>query len=165
MTKGHACADSGQWTTDRLSRSRSRRQTVRSEPVWGAKAVKSSVFKFALFSIVVLLILAAAAGYAWAESPLHRTTGMLGPDVSKNAVSDLLAQNSKLSQKLQRLQPPGTNLQTAASGFGKLGQFVAAIRVSHNLGVPSDQLNSEMIETPTDSLGQAIQALKPDANS
>src|SRR5579864_4192461 len=55
----------------------------------------------------------AAAGYAWAESPLHRTTGMLGPDVSKNAVSDLLAQNSKLSQKLQRLQPPGTNLQTA----------------------------------------------------
>jgi hypothetical protein len=50
--------------------------------------VKSSAFKVALFSILVLLLLAAAAGYAWAEN--------LPP-----SPSDILTQNAKLSQKLQ----------------------------------------------------------------
>src|SRR5262249_13788861 len=77
----------------------------------------------------------------------------------------LLAQNSKLSSKLQNLMPPGTDLQQAAQGFKNLGQFVAAVHVSHNLGIPFDQLKAKMIGPPKESLGQAIHALKPTANS
>jgi hypothetical protein len=77
----------------------------------------------------------------------------------------LLANNTKLSSKLQSLLPAGTNLQQAAQGFKNLGQFVAAVHVSHNLGIPFDQLKTKMIGPPTESLGQAIHALKPAANS
>ena len=84
---------------------------------------------------------------------------------SESKVSDQLTDNSKLSQKLQDLLPPGTNLQQAAQGFKNLGQFVAAVHVSNNLGIPFDQLRSKMIGPPSESLGKAIHALKPDANS
>jgi hypothetical protein len=77
----------------------------------------------------------------------------------------LLSQNTKLSTKLQSLLPPGTNLQTAAQGFKNLGQFVAAVHVSHNLGIPFDQLKAQMIGPPKESLGKSIHALKPAANS
>src|SRR5215475_15952413 len=81
------------------------------------------------------------------------------------SISQKLAANPKLDSKLQSLLPPGTNLQTAASGFKNLGQFVAAVHVSHNLGIPFDQLKAKMVGPPSESLGKAIQALKPDANS
>jgi hypothetical protein len=80
-------------------------------------------------------------------------------------VSDKLSNNTQLASKLTSLLPPGTNLQTAAQGFKNLGQFVAAVHVSHNLGIPFDQLKAQMIGPPKESLGKAIQALKPDANS
>lgn len=80
-------------------------------------------------------------------------------------VADKLSNNTQLAQKLQGLLPPGTNLQIAAQGFKNLGQFVAAVHVAHNLGIPFDQLKSQMIGPPKESLGKAIHALKPDANS
>jgi hypothetical protein len=80
-------------------------------------------------------------------------------------VSDKLSNNTQLASKLTSLLPPGTNLQTAAQGFKNLGQFVAAVHVSHNLGIPFDQLKAQMIGPPKESLGKAIHALKPDANS
>lgn len=80
-------------------------------------------------------------------------------------VADKLSNNTQLAQKLQGLLPQGTNLQIAAQGFKNLGQFVAAVHVSHNLGIPFDQLKSQMIGPPKESLGKAIHALKPDANS
>ena len=61
--------------------------------------------------------------------------------------------------------PPGTDLQAAASGFKNLGQFVAAVHVSHNLGIPFDQLKAKMQGPPTESLGKAIHELKPDADA
>src|SRR6266498_3679658 len=79
--------------------------------------------------------------------------------------SQKLASNTKLASKLQGLLPPGTNLQTAASGFKNLGQFVAAVHVSHNLGIPFDQLKAKMLGPPSESLGQAIHDLKPTANA
>jgi hypothetical protein len=82
-----------------------------------------------------------------------------------NTVSDKLSDNTKLASKLSSLLPQGTNLQTAAQGFKNLGQFVAAVHVSHNLGIPFDQLKAQMIGPPKESLGKAIHALKPDANS
>lgn len=82
----------------------------------------------------------------------------------KSSVSERLQDNTRLSAKLQSLLPAGTNLPQAAQGFKNLGQFVAAVHVSHNLGIPFSDLKAKMIGPPSESLGKAIQALKPDAN-
>jgi hypothetical protein len=81
------------------------------------------------------------------------------------SASELLSQNTKLSSKLQGLLPAGTDLQAASQGFKNLGQFVAAVHVAHNLGIPFDQLKTTMIGPPKESLGQAIHILKPAASS
>ena len=77
----------------------------------------------------------------------------------------LLTQNTQLASKLQALLPPGTDLQTAAAGFKNLGQFVAAVHVSKNLGIPFDQLKAAMTGNPPMSLGKAIKTLDPNANT
>jgi hypothetical protein len=77
----------------------------------------------------------------------------------KKTPDQLVTQNTKLASKLQPLLPSGTNLQDAAAGFKNLGQFVAAVHVSHNLGIPFDQLKNEMIAG--DSLGKAVHQLNP----
>jgi hypothetical protein len=82
-----------------------------------------------------------------------------------SSVSERLQDNTKLSSKLQGLLPSGTNVQQAAQGFKNLGQFVAAVHVSHNLGIPFDQLKTKMVGPPSESLGKAIHALKPDVKS
>jgi hypothetical protein len=82
-----------------------------------------------------------------------------------SSISQKLSSNTKLASKLQGLLPPGTDLQTAASGFKNLGQFVAAVHVSHNLGIPFDQLKAKMQGPPTESLGKAIHELKPDVDA
>jgi hypothetical protein len=84
---------------------------------------------------------------------------------SNNSVSEKLTDNTKLASKLQSLLPAGTNLQMAAQGFKNLGQFVAAVHVSHNLGIPFDQLKAKMMGPPKESLGKAVQALKPAASA
>lgn len=84
---------------------------------------------------------------------------------AKNAADQLLANNTKLSSRLQGLLPAGTNLQDAAQGFEHLGQFVAAVHVSHNLGIPFDQLKAKTVGPSAVSLGQAIRELKPNVNA
>jgi len=88
-----------------------------------------------------------------------------GSNNSSSSISEKLTDNTKLASKLQSLLPAGTNLQTAAQGFKNLGQFVAAVHVAHNLGIPFDQLKAKMIGPPKESLGKAIEQLKPTANS
>jgi hypothetical protein len=74
--------------------------------------------------------------------------------------------------------PAGMTVTDAAQGFKNWGQFVAAVHVSNNLGLPFDQLKSLMTGSPIPvsgtpsamvapvpvtgpmSLGQAIQTLK-----
>lgn len=84
----------------------------------------------------------------------------------------LLTQNTQLSSKLSSLLPAGTDLQAAANGYRNLGQFVAAVHVSHNLGIPFAQLKCTELATADacpgmtvpakgSHLGQAIQTLKP----
>jgi hypothetical protein len=68
-----------------------------------------------------------------------------------------LASHPGLSARLQSLLPPGTNLQTAAAWFKNRGQFVAAVHVSHNLGIPFEQLKAKMTGTSPESLGRAIE--------
>jgi len=78
---------------------------------------------------------------------------------------ELLTQNTKLASKLQGLLPPKTDLQTAASGFKNLGQFVAAVHVSHNLDIPFSDLKGKLTGPHAESLGKAIHDLKPDADA
>lgn len=84
--------------------------------------------------------------------------------VTSTTAGALLAKNSALASRLQPLLPAGTNLQTAATGFKNLGQFVAAVHVAHNLNIPFDQLKTLMTGPNHDSLGRAIEALKPNLN-
>ena len=88
-----------------------------------------------------------------------------GKGSKESSVSDRLEDNKKLASKLQSLLPAGTDLQQAAQGYKNLGQFVAAVHVSHNLGIPFDQLKAKMFGPPSESLGKAIQALNPTANA
>src|SRR5690242_15676338 len=84
---------------------------------------------------------------------------------SHGSIAAKLARNPQLASKLQALLPPGTDLQAAAAGFKNLGQFVAAVHVSKNLGIPFDQLKAAMTGNPPLSLGKAIQQLDPSANA
>jgi hypothetical protein len=76
--------------------------------------------------------------------------------------SELLQQNTRLSENIARLLPAGTDLQSAASGFKNLGEFVAAAHVSSNLGIPFADLKAKILAG--ESLGGAIQALRPEAD-
>jgi hypothetical protein len=75
----------------------------------------------------------------------------------------LLAQNTELSSRVSAALPPGTDLQQAAGGFKNLGQFVAVARVSQNLSIPFPVLRAKVLAGQ--SLGSAIQELKPNANA
>ena len=104
------------------------------------------------------------------SSSLHGNSADAKADKSSSShgsssVSEKLTDNTKLAGKLQSLLPPGTDLQAASQGFKNLGQFVAAVHVAHNLGIPFDQLKAKMIGPPKESLGQAIHVLKPAANA
>lgn len=89
------------------------------------------------------------------------------PNQSSNPMSkapeEALADNKNLASRLQALLPAGVNVQDAAKGFKNLGEFVAAVHVSHNLDIPLDSLKSSVMAG--DSLGKAIHALKPEANA
>jgi len=102
----------------------------------------------------------------------HGSAPMGGPTIGNASVSHsspttLLSSNTKLASTLQThlgsMLPGGTSLSDAASGFRNLGQFIAAVHVSHNLGISFDDLKAKMMGG--DSLGKAIKELKPDANS
>lgn len=78
-----------------------------------------------------------------------------------------LTQNKNLSDKLSALlrhqNPPVTDLQAASRGFKILAQFVAAVHISHNLGIPFDQLKTQA--QTSGSYSKAIHVLRPDADA
>ena len=88
------------------------------------------------------------------------TTGSLTPVQAK------LEKNTNLANKLQNRLPPGTDLMVAAADFRNLGQVVAAVNVSNNLGIPFADLKTRMVDDGL-SLGQAIKAERSnvDANT
>ena len=75
-------------------------------------------------------------------------------------VQQKLQRNTNLASKLQSRLPAGTDLNLASAGFRNLGQFVAAVNVSNNLGIPFAQLKTRMVDRDM-SLGQAIQDARP----
>jgi hypothetical protein len=68
--------------------------------------------------------------------------------------------NPKLVARLQSMLPAGLTVAQAATGFKNQGQFVAAVNVSRNLGIPFVDLKARMVGQGL-SLGQSIQALRP----
>jgi hypothetical protein len=83
------------------------------------------------------------------------TTTPTGPNVPRNP---------RLVARLQTLLPPGTDMTLAAAGFKNQGQFIAAVHVSKNLGIPFADLKSSMVDDGL-SLGQSIQVLRPGVDS
>jgi hypothetical protein len=98
--------------------------------------------------------------------------------VPLNPIASKIASKPNLNTKLTGMLPidPLTGrtmtLNKASLGFKNQGQFVAALHVSQNLGIPFTELKSHMVTitpgapgtlptaTQTGSLGQAIQASK-----
>ncbi len=87
--------------------------------------------------------------------------------------NERLQDHPALASRIAKLLPPGTDLNTAESGFKNPGQFIAALHVSKNLNIPFDQLKAKMTgitvqangQTTTSapmSLGKAIHDLRPD---
>jgi hypothetical protein len=76
-----------------------------------------------------------------------------------------LSANTKLDSSLTAalgksgVTIPDGNLQAACSGFKNLGQCVAALHVSKNLGIPFGDLQAKMTGSSSVSLGKAIQDL------
>ena len=83
----------------------------------------------------------------------------------KPSVQDLLNDNTKLTANLQKLLPAGTTPQQACQGFTNLGRCVAAIHVAHNLGITFSDLAGKLTGPNSESLGKAIQDLRPQANA
>jgi hypothetical protein len=78
----------------------------------------------------------------------------------QNKAQQLLAKNDNLRGKCQSRLPAGTDVNAAAAGFRNLGQFVAAVNVSHNLGLDFAALKALMTGDHPLSLGQSIQRLR-----
>ncbi len=107
------------------------------------------------------------------EHDMNASSNASGP----HSPGALLTQNTQLSSKLSSLLPAGIDLQQAAAGYRNLGQFVAAVHVSHNLGIPFASLKcTELaqaqscpkgmtVPSKTSNLGQAIHTLKPEMAS
>jgi hypothetical protein len=79
---------------------------------------------------------------------------------SLSKAQQLLMKNDNLRAKMAARLPEGVNPLRAASGFKNLGQFVAAVNVSNNLGIDFFALRARMIGPESMSLGQAIQQVK-----
>jgi hypothetical protein len=147
-----------------------------------------------ILSLVVILWLAAASAWAQGRSGGSHPGGGAGGtgmprgnsasstsstehgsnSSSNSSPGDVLSHNNgklntTLSAKLQSqgLLPAGTDLKTACAGFRTLGQCIAAIHVSHNLGGTCTfaNLTTAMTGTAKESLGKAIQGCAPAANS
>jgi hypothetical protein len=69
--------------------------------------------------------------------------------------------NPELASRVQAMLPSGMSMSTAAAGFRNEGQFLAALHVSQNLGIPFSELKAKMTGSEHMSLGEAIKSSKP----
>jgi hypothetical protein len=76
-----------------------------------------------------------------------------------NPIASKIASHPQLNAKITALLPAHSTLNQASAGFKNQGQFIAALHVSRNLGIPFKALKADMT-TKHMSLGQAIHDLK-----
>jgi len=77
--------------------------------------------------------------------------------------SEILANNTKVASQIHDLTD--ADAQQACTGFKNVGECVAAAHVSKNLGIEFDALRAKLTGSGSESLGDAIHDLKPDANA
>ena len=93
-----------------------------------------------------------------------------------NPIAAKISSKPTLNAKVATmLKGTGLSLDSASIGFKNQGQFIAALHVSQNLGIPFADLKNQMVTqtgtgaaattTQTKSLGQAIQAVKKTADA
>lgn len=100
------------------------------------------------------------------QGDVHANAGAPASDHNKpnTKVADAVQRNPQLSSRLEALLPAGMTLTDAAAGFKNQGQFIAALHVSKNLGIPFADLKAKMTGDSHESLGQSIHELRPDLN-
>jgi hypothetical protein len=90
-----------------------------------------------------------------------------------NPVAEKLAAKPAMLARTKSVVPADTDLNNATAGFKNLGQFVAAVNVSKNVGIPFADLKANLTGVKLDgqptgkpvlSLGGAIRILKADAD-
>ena len=81
-----------------------------------------------------------------------------------NPVAAKISTMPQLNAKITALLPPNMTLDAASAGSKNQGQFIAALHVSRNLGIPFDALKSDMT-TRHMSLGRSIQDLSRSADA
>ena len=81
-----------------------------------------------------------------------------------NPIATKIASKPQLNAKIATMLPKGMTLDQASRGFKNQGQFIAALHVSQNLGIPFRDLKRDMTVKHL-SLGQSIQDLRPTAHS
>jgi len=93
------------------------------------------------------------------------SNAMSHTDMSHASPSTVLSHNTAIANKIKTLT--GEDAATACNGFKNLGQCVAAAHVAKNLNIPGgfDALKAKVTGTGAVSLGKAIEALEPTANS
>ena len=91
------------------------------------------------------------------------TTGTPTPPL--NPIATKIMARPQLNTKVTNLlKPTGLSLNDATSGFKNQGQFMAALHVSNNLGIPFKSLQDDMTNKKL-SLGQSIQNLHKTADA
>jgi hypothetical protein len=91
------------------------------------------------------------------------TTGLTTAPL--NPIAQKISSHPQLTSKVTSLLPSGMTLNKASAGFKNQGQFIAALHVSRNLGIPFAKLKTDMTGAKHLSLGQSIQDLKPSAKA
>lgn len=116
---------------------------------------------------------AMTGGHTMSHQPSSHANSGGSTTHGERTLDQKLTSNTKLAGKIQTLT--GMDAKTACAGFKNLGQCVAAAHVSKNLGLTFADLKDKMLALNPDgtanttaksmSLGKAIQALKPEADS
>jgi hypothetical protein len=94
-----------------------------------------------------------------------RPSSTTSPATTVNPIALKISAHPQLASKVTSLLPSGMTLNRASTGFKNQGQFIAALHVSHNLGIPFSKLKADMTGARHLSLGQSIQDLKPSAKA
>ena len=108
----------------------------------------------------------AGAGANIGGRSLGADAGAMGhASLRSQSPSAVLNSNTRLDSSLTAalgksgVTVPGGSLQSACSGFKNLGQCVAALHVSKNLGIPFSDLQGKMTGSHSVSLGKALREL------
>ncbi len=141
--------------------------------------------RFMIAAVAVFVLLNLTLAYAqhgkgagatgMSHKPINAgKSGMSRTPQTKQTPSQMLASKPNLNKTLKGLLPDGTDMSTVCDRFRNLGQCVAAVHVSHNLGITFTELKTKMVGTPASgntpavapmSLGKAIQAIDPKADA